>query len=203
MSSLTEALIARHAPKGPGGKEAALIDIAQDQLLGTLASQGNLDLLVLKGGTAIRKFYAGSSGRFSTDLNFALRSMADSQTDVTELLVSAINGMETDDFRYTVVGRRGKFSVRYETSLGNISALSTKLDIGPPIWLEPTARSWISMPVHGAYELPAKLPMMSSEENLSEKVARLNRRTLARDLYDLWWISGTSPLQFFRPAIGF
>jgi predicted nucleotidyltransferase component of viral defense system len=193
VTRLTPGLLARHAPRGAGGREAALVDIAQDVLLAHLAQQGLFDMLVFKGGTALRKMYAGTAGRFSTDLDFSLASMTDDPASVTNLLVDAIDGYATDDFTYQVVEKRGKFAVRYSSRLGDVAQLSTKLDIGPAVWLAPVPRPWVPAPVHAAYTLPPSLPTMSLEENLAEKVARLNRRVVARDLYDLWWIGRNSP----------
>lgn len=193
MPGLTPGLIARHAPGGQGGKEAAIIDIAQDLLLAHVAGEGMFDdLLVFKGGTALRKMFAGSAGRFSTDLDFALAPIDADRGTVTELLVDTIDGFSTDDFSYTVEEHRGKWHVRYESRFGDVGALSTKLDVGPPVWLPPQQRPWVKAGVHDSYELPDALPVMALEENLSEKIARLNRVQLARDLYDLWWI-GTNP----------
>lgn len=48
------------------------------------------------------------------------------------------------------------------------------------------------MPVHGLYGAP--LPMIKTirlEENIAEKIARLNRVTTARDMYDLAWMATT------------
>ena len=72
--SLTEGYIARHTPMGSGapGREAAIIDIAQDFLLSYLEDNGKMEQVSLKGGTAIRKFYAGREGRFSLDLDFSI-----------------------------------------------------------------------------------------------------------------------------------
>lgn len=72
--NLTEGYIARHTPTGSGapGREAAIIDIAQDFLLSYLEDCGEMGHVCLKGGTAIRKFYAGKEGRFSLDLDFQL-----------------------------------------------------------------------------------------------------------------------------------
>ncbi|WP_425957039.1 nucleotidyl transferase AbiEii/AbiGii toxin family protein [Xylanimonas sp. McL0601] len=50
-----------------------MIDIAQDLLLAHLVDAEVFDLLVFKGGTALRKTFAGPAGRFSTDLDFSLR----------------------------------------------------------------------------------------------------------------------------------
>jgi hypothetical protein len=47
------------------------------------------------------------------------------------------------------------------------------------------------MLVHEAYGLPdlPLLPVIRLEENIAEKVARLNRVTTARDMYDLAWVA--------------
>lgn len=65
--------IARHTPRGAGaqGREAAVVDVAQDLLLAHMHEHGLLGGLAMKGGTAIRKLYAGNDGRFSLDLDFA------------------------------------------------------------------------------------------------------------------------------------
>jgi Nucleotidyl transferase AbiEii toxin, Type IV TA system len=44
------------------------------------------DHLVFKGGTALRKLYAGNAGRFSTDLDFSVCNPDDEPETVTELL---------------------------------------------------------------------------------------------------------------------
>ena len=76
-SNLTEGYIARHTPTGCGapGREAAIIDIAQDFLLSHLEECGKMEHVCLKGGTAIRKLYAGKEGRFSLDLDFSIDDM--------------------------------------------------------------------------------------------------------------------------------
>jgi uncharacterized protein len=172
MSRITTGWLARHTPQGTGGRQAALIDIAQDLLLTRLCQHGIFDHLVFKGGTALRKLYAGNAGRFSTG------------------------------FRYFVENHRGRAQVRYETPFGGVGNLTTKLDIGPAPWLPPDERGWVRLPVHAAYDLPPALPVMSLAENMAEKVARLTRRTPARDVYDLAWISSTSPHSGFdRPLV--
>ena len=86
MSRITPGWLARHTPLGPGGRRAALIDIAQDLLLAQLHQREMFDHLVFKGGTALRKLYAGNAGRFSTDLDFSVRNPDDEPETVTELL---------------------------------------------------------------------------------------------------------------------
>ena len=71
--------IARHTPQGAGsqGRGAAIIDVAQDLLLRHLTDIGLAEKLVFKGGTSLRKFYAGNAGRFSLDLDFSIANIYD------------------------------------------------------------------------------------------------------------------------------
>lgn len=90
-SNLTLGHVHRHAPSRSGqGVEAALIDIAQDVLLRQLHEVGVLDALAFKGGTALRKLYAGTAGRFSTDLDFSVRDADEDGDAILEILVEAI-----------------------------------------------------------------------------------------------------------------
>lgn len=200
MIQITTGWLARQTPQGPGGRQAALIDIAQDLLLTRLHQRGVFDHLVFKGGTALRKLYAGNAGRFSTDLDFSVRTPADALESVAELLRSEIDGRNIDGFTYFIEDHRGRAQVKYETPLGSVGNLTTKLDIGPAPWLPPGERSWVRLPIHAAYELPVSIPVMALAENMAEKVARLTRRTPARDVYDLAWIASTSPHSGFDRA---
>jgi hypothetical protein len=130
-----------------------------------------------------------------------VRNLDDEPEAVTELLRREIDGQDIDGFRYAVEGHRGRAQVRYETPLGGVGNLTTKLDIGPAPWLPPDERGWVRLPVHSAYILPPAIPVMSLAENMAEKIARLTRRTPARDVYDLAWISSTSPHSGFDRAL--
>ena len=90
---LTQDHLLRHAPaRSTQGRDAAIIDIAQDLLLRHLSERGPLTLVVVKGGTALRKVYAGVSGRFSTDLDFAIASLDDDPGTIATLLAEEIDG---------------------------------------------------------------------------------------------------------------
>lgn len=191
--ALTKGHVLRHAPaQSAQGAEAALIDIAQDLLLRALADDGVLELVAFKGGTALRKVYAGARGRFSTDLDFAVAGFDDGPEGVKELLEEAIDGREIGPFRYRVEDRRGRAHITYENDLGfgDVGELKSKLDIGPPSWLSPVMRAWMPLRTHDRYGGPLpELPTVRLEENVAEKIARLNRRTFARDAYDLVWVA--------------
>ena len=183
--------IARHTPRSAGaqGREAAVVDVAQDLLLQYLHRKGILDLVAIKGGTAIRKLYAGKEGRFSLDLDFSVTDFCLDRGEVAAEFAGAVDGLSIGPFQYGVRERRGKWSVTFESSFVRESSLITKLDFSPASWLDPVERSWVPMPIHAQYAepLPA-IKTMRLEENIAEKIARLNRTTTARDMYDLAWI---------------
>lgn len=193
MTGVTAGRLAQHTPPGTQGRYAAIIDIAQDLLLASLHAEGMFDHLVFKGGTALRKLYAGNAGRFSTDLDFSVRNPDDDPETVAAVLCESIEGRRIDGFEYHVEDHRGRAAISYQTPFGDVGMLRTKLDIGPAPWLPPDARGWVHLKVHDAYLLPASLPVMALSENMAEKIARLSRRTPARDVYDLVWIASNSP----------
>ncbi len=192
--ALTSGWVARHTPRGAGagGRDAAIIDIAQDLLLRSLHASGALDDLVFKGGTALRKLYAGQQGRFSTDLDFSAARAEDDPDEVLTTFLEAVEGASIGPFTYGVAERRGKWllTVDHPYERG-ASDLSSKIDVSPPVWLDPVSRGWVPMPIHDVYgdpPLPA-IQVIRLEENVAEKISRLNRATTARDMYDLAWIA--------------
>lgn len=181
---ITEGYLLRHFQGRAGMRDAALLDVAQDYALKHLYDEGIFDLgIVLKGGTALRKFRAGNAGRFSTDLDFATPD-ADSAT----LLLDTLDGAELFDVRFRLAEReasRAKLVV--ETPLGQ-PGIPARVEISPrPLWLPTIPMTPVSLPVHGGYEfgIPA-LPAPALEETLAEKLAAWRRRRKLRDLYDLF-----------------
>jgi len=158
---ITEGYLARHYQGRRGGRDPALLDVAQDYALKVIADSGLFSMgLTFKGGTALRKYRVGTSGRFSTDLDFAAN-----EEGLGELLMEAVDGTELFDVRFAIEidtpGRRG--------------------GLNDPEGLDP-----VPIPVHQAYEFkPVKVPVMVLEESLAEKLAAFRRRVLLRDLYDL------------------
>lgn len=124
MIQLTEGYIVRHAPAtGAQGREAALIDVAQDILLRHLSDTGVLELFAFKGGTALRKVYAGAVGRFSTDLDFSVANRADDPAAALDLLVGQIDGVELGPFTFTVSWRNGKPTILYASTFGDAGSV--------------------------------------------------------------------------------
>jgi predicted nucleotidyltransferase component of viral defense system len=165
-----------------------LVDIAQDLILRDLHQQGLLDDLAFKGGTALRKLYAGKQGRFSLDLDFSVVMPGADIEDTIELLAMRVQGLQIGLFTFDITERRGKRYLKMTSpELGSGESLASKLDVSPPPWLTPRRHGWVPMPVHAAYGDPPlpQLQVVRLEENLAEKIARLNRATPARDTYDL------------------
>ena len=107
------------------------------------------------------------------------------------LLEDHVAGLTIGPFSYDIATRRGKRHLLMRSdALGAAESLSSKLDVSSPPWLEPVEKGWVSMPVHAVYSGPLPLlPVVRLEENLAEKIARLNRVTPARDMYDLAWVA--------------
>jgi predicted nucleotidyltransferase component of viral defense system len=202
---LTQGHVLRHAPaQSPLGRDAAVIDIAQDLLLRHLSERGVLTLVAFKGGTALRKVYAGAAGRFSTDLDFSVATLDDDPATVIRLFVDEIDGTHLGPFTYGIDNRRGRYAITYQSELGPDPGgqLQSKIDVGPPPWLVPSERLWVNVPIHTRYggSLPV-LPVVDLAENVAEKIARLNRRSPARDAYDLVWVARTPSLDLDRSLI--
>jgi len=157
--TLTVGWIGRHTPPGAGvdGRDAAVIDIAQDLLLRDLHNRGSLDALVFKGGTSLRKLYAGNQGRFSLDLDISVAGPTSDADTVVLALVDDIDGTIIGPFTFGVTQRRGKWSLTIQSPSGtDESTLSSKLDVSPPPWLEPVRRGWVAMPIHATYGIRAR-----------------------------------------------
>ncbi len=143
---LTQGHVLRHAPaQSPQGRDAAVIDIAQDLLLRHLSERGVLRLVAFKGGTALRKAYAGAAGRFSTDLDFSVATLDDDPASVTQLLVGEIDGTRLGPFSYDIEDRRGRHTIIYRSELGpDPPVISGRRSTSGRLrgWHPPYARGW-------------------------------------------------------------
>lgn len=167
--TITKAHILRHAPtKSAAGWPAAVMDVGQDLLLRHLAECGVLDLVAFKGGTSIRKVYAGAGGRFSTDLDFSIANLNDNPATVLDMVTDSIKGTEIGPFRFDIERRRERPEIvyHYQGDTSGTGALRSKLDVGPPPWLAPELKRWVPAAIHRQYggALPP-LPVVDLAEN--------------------------------------
>lgn len=181
---ITEGYLGMHYGGRRGGRDAALLDVAQDYAIKIISDKGLFGLgLTFKGGTALRKYRVGPKGRFSTDLDFA----ADDES-IGELLIETLDGAELNDVQFRIEdaegGRRGSLQVTTPLGSPNIES-KIEMVLNSP-WLSAEYLDPIPMPFHGGLEFePVMAPVMALEENLAEKLAAFRRRGLVRDLYDL------------------
>jgi len=196
---ITERAINRlaNAYRGGGGAaRLAYLEHTQEYFLKWMESE---DLFAeamgtaFKGGTAIRKFHLGHDGRFSTDLDFAIRDKA----LATHVLSALSKGFEYGGVRFALEGKpvevggenhaRWSASVPAEPALG--STIVAKLDFSEHgVWLPYEKRTRAAIQTIDAQTLgfdPVCPPLVDIRENLSEKLARFRRLPLARDVYDL------------------
>ncbi len=183
---ITEGYLSRHYQGRSGGRDPALLDIAQDHALVLLHNHGVFELdVVLKGGTALRKFRAGNAGRFSTDLDFAV------EDDVTAALVlDTLDGGEIDGFGFELKDRDGdrRANLVVDTPFGR-PRLPAKIDLSTRgLWLPAVEEALVPLAIHKRYDVTVpSIPIVDLEEQIAEKLARYRRASLARDLYDLAW----------------
>jgi len=185
---ITEGHLARHYQGRRGGRGPAIIDIAQDHLLHLLSREGIFNLgITLKGGTALRKVWAGNAGRFSTDLDFA----GFDDTSAAHL-VAVVDGARVDQFTFGVEEIHGTQRMRLliKSPFGETD-VPARLDLGRrPLWLRAQRMPFVPLPIHNRYAFPLpNIPVARIEETIAEKLARYRRGSLARDLYDLAWVS--------------
>ncbi|GJO06759.1 hypothetical protein NJB18091_48410 [Mycobacterium marinum] len=194
MTRITEGHLARHYQGVRGGRDAALLDIAQDHALHLLHNTGLFARgLVFKGGTALRKFRAGNAGRFSTDLDFVAPD-----EEVALAALQALDRVEIDGFIFAIEnlgddGRRGDLLV--DTPFGR-SQLGAKIELARhALSLAPEILDPVRLPIQDRYDfiLPPT-PVVRVEEAVAEKLARYRRVSLARDLYDLQWFATSGAL---------
>jgi predicted nucleotidyltransferase component of viral defense system len=193
MTRITEGHLARHYQGVKGGRDAALLDIAQDHALHLLHRAGLFTAgLVFKGGTALRKFRGGNAGRFSTDLDFAAP-----EEELALSAMQALDGVEVDGFSFAVQnlgddGRRD--DLRVETPFGS-PRLGAKVELTRRLSLDPEVLEPIRLPIHDRYDITLPpTPVVRVEEAVAEKLARYRRVSLARDLYDVQWFATAGAL---------
>ena len=178
----TLADIERYHPRLPGELRIAIAsDAMLDHALGFLSSAGVFEAcdLVLKGGTAVRKFHLADAGRLSFDLDF------DGPEGAQQLTVEALNGAQWGGFKFSVAERRGHHTLISETPFGITCAAGLDFS-NRGTWEPPQTQHFNERRLHEHYdeELPA-VPVMTIDETVAEKLSRWQHNPLIRDLHDL------------------
>ncbi len=167
-------------------------DIIFTYLLQLIYEKGIIEHVAFKGGTMLRKMIFGPRGRYSTDLDFTLRSdFTDEQ--VMEMMLDALsapyNGIsfkiEDKDWDFT---DNSFFANPACSHPGNEKGIKIKLQV--------SLREKPILPVKALPQIdqeyfkllpfkPAPIPCLAEEEVVSEKVRAASQRSKIRDLHDL------------------
>lgn len=136
---ITEGYLRRHTAAYGGNREIALLDVAQEYVLEHLRREGVFDeILVFKGGTALRKFVFGTEGRFSVDLDFGMRQEDPSHAD---LVLDLLDGASFGGVSVRLERRKGPAAqLRLSTPLGPVIVPAAVSIRQRPPWLPPELR---------------------------------------------------------------
>ena len=171
------------------GRDEAYLEFAQEHFLDWLRTEHLYedDAVVLKGGTAIRKFVLGNDGRFSTDLDFAVAD----PTYADHILERLRDGIAHEGVSFILeksdaTARKGTWHA--ETSEHGAS-LPASLDFSArAMLLPPTFPARAKIPGVDRRFLgfdPVQPPVADLLETVAEKLSRFRRTMLGRDVYDL------------------
>lgn len=167
-------------------------DIILTHLLQLFHDNGITEHIAFKGGTMLRKMVFGPRGRYSTDLDFTLRSGAD-QDQVMEMILDALSApyegiafrLEDRDWYLTDDGFAANPVCSHE---GNKQGVKIKIQVSTRE--APILRVRAMPQIEQAYFkdlpfVPSTVPSLTFEEILSEKIRAASQRSKIRDLHDL------------------
>ena len=186
------------------------LDIAEHEVVLTYvmkvpSDHGLLSHPTFKGGTAIRKIFLGSQGRFSLDLDFTMASNATPEEFVLDLI-----GVLHDQQHYAI-----RFEISPQDyyanadSCGAIVTLQHDLVTNGKFSIQVSFRAKPILPVkptefiHERYfqwlgiKLPI-IPTLDLHEIIGEKIRATAQRSRVRDLYDIYQFTS---LRFDRDIV--
>jgi predicted nucleotidyltransferase component of viral defense system len=142
--------------------------------------------LVFKGGTAIKKIYFPNA-RFSEDLDFAVFNL--DKKEIVEELRALFGNKEIQSVRFigleeekTSAGLR--LSLKFVSFLGQPQRIRFDFSFRHNLVLEPVEKEVVD-----SYSLgKAIVRVLHPEELFAEKIHAVMSRTVARDLYDIWFL---------------
>ena len=144
------------------------------------------DKVVFKGGTAIKKIYFAEA-RFSEDLDFSAINVEPEEIE-NELKTIFENKKILDtDFKLLLKEKTSsglRFALKFTSVLNYPQTIRFDFSFRENLEKKQEERQVIDY--YGIGE--AKLKVLSIEEILAEKIHALFTRTVARDLYDVWFL---------------
>jgi predicted nucleotidyltransferase component of viral defense system len=171
-----------------------------------ILSEEALKNLIFKGGTSFKKLLFGTSGRFSTDLDFTSAGM--SAEDLSKLIARTFNEKEHYGLRFKVKEEniRSGFNANDESYLAEVEYEhewnSSEFGLEVSYREKPTLALTQLLQQEEMYFKYLEFPnfpiqCLQKEEMLAEKLRAALQRLRSRDLYDLYLFS-QKPLDKIR-----
>jgi predicted nucleotidyltransferase component of viral defense system len=172
--------------------EKVEIDIMLTHLLQLFHEKGITEHIAFKGGTMLRKMIFGPRGRYSTDLDFTLRSNLTDE-EVMEKILDAFSE-PYHGISFEIADKDWGFTD--ESFFANPVCSHAENEKGIKIKIQVSLREKPVMPVRAMPQIqqgyfkelpfqPADIPCLAKEEVLSEKIRAASQRSKIRDLHDL------------------
>lgn len=172
-------------------------DVVLTYALHALLDADVMQHLAFKGGTCLRKFVFGSSGRFSEDLDFTLHTDL-AEDDVLVQIVDVFNR----EYQGIAFRLEDYYKADGDTSFGGDAFYRHSWNGAGHFRLQVSLREKPTLPVlphpmrHQAYFpymefQPADIPILATIEMIAEKVRAAYQRAKVRDLYDLHRFAAT------------
>jgi predicted nucleotidyltransferase component of viral defense system len=203
---ITKDDVVQYAQKARVGIDMARNEIALTFLLERIANSEINDRVIFKGGSAIKKFILGPTGRFSVDVDFAALSQfrGENLDNVKEALLLLVENDAEDEVSFYIDSfeEAGPGTIQADCSYtSNFGDGNFEMDITesktPPIlgtkWKTPISQSYFSL-----FDFtPSPILTTYEAEGMAEKLAAIHRRSDNRnpkDIFDLWsWFSKNCP----------
>jgi len=172
-------------------------DVVFTYALNALIEDGVMAHLTFKGGTCLRKFVFGSSGRFSEDLDFTLASELH-EDDVLVQLVEVFNRtyygitFSFDDYYKTDDASSFGGDIFYRHDWNDRGRFRLQVSLREKPTLRVIARSMQPQSYFSQLEFePPMVRVIASIEMIAEKVRASFQRAKVGDLYDMYRFAAT------------
>jgi len=178
-------------------------------MLLALADSELADIVVFKGGTALKKIYFPDY-RYSEDLDFTVVRETSPEA-LLDLLQKTLDNLAKDQaFQFAIpperIERRTDSLTAYVNFVGPLQARLDGRDIKVDFTLsEKLVFPIKAMAVHSGYSdmINRTIAAYSLEEILIEKLCAIIGRTEPRDIYDAHFLCGMKDIDFYRIADAF
>lgn len=172
-----------HIPLGTLEKDYALTN-----LLSIITNFPKLDSLVFKGGTALKKIHF-ENFRFSEDLDFTC--LEDISEEFRDFINDNMTGLDVQFTEIAAEERKNKsfkFKIKYTQFNDRTTSVRVDLSLRKDVLTETSTK-----PILHFYDIftnPFKIPTMSLEEIMAEKIRAVLYTKHPRHLHDLSFLDG-------------